>query len=29
MSVADRLFGVSMDKAGESHLVSVELAGLT
>lgn len=29
MSVADRLFGVSMDEVGESHLVSVELAGLT
>jgi chromosome segregation ATPase len=28
MSVADRLFGVSMDSTKVSHLVSVELAGL-
>lgn len=28
MSVADRLFGVSMDSSGVSRLVSVELAGL-
>jgi len=28
MSVADRLFGVSMDSSGMSHLVSVELAGI-
>lgn len=29
MSVADRLFGVSMDETKESHIVSVELAGFT
>jgi len=28
MSVADRLFGVSMDSGGVSHMVSVELTGL-
>jgi chromosome segregation ATPase len=28
MSVADRLLGVSMDETNESHIVSVELAGL-
>jgi chromosome segregation ATPase len=28
MSVADRLFGVSMDSSGISHLVSVELTGI-
>lgn len=28
MSVADRLFGVSMDSSGISHLMSVELTGL-
>ena len=28
MSVADRLFGVHMDKTGVSHFVSVELAGV-
>jgi len=28
MSAADRLFGVNMDKNGESHIVSVELTGM-
>lgn len=28
MSVADRLLGISMDETNESHIVSVELAGL-